>query len=86
MFITNDTEYLVARDQIVEFAMLPAAEQTESKVTQMEQLMIELELYIQTTYEAPSYLDEIAALPTEKERNAAMTSFILNHVIPGKLN
>lgn len=86
MFITNDTEYRVARDQIVEFAMLPAAEQTEAKVNQMEQLMIELDQYVQATYEAPTYLAEIAALPSENERNAAMQAFILNHVIPGKLN
>ena len=86
MFITNDTEYHAAHDQVVEFAMLPAAEQTEADADRMEQLLIELELYVQTKSSAPSYLDEIAALPTEKERNKAMTSFILNRIIPGKLN
>ena len=86
MFITNDTEYNAAADQIVEFAMRPASEQTQEDIDRIEQLMIELELYVQVTYEAPTYLQMIAELPSEKERSEAIQNFILNHVIPGKVN
>lgn len=86
MFITNDKEYKAARDQIVEFAMRARESVTTVEIERMEELMVELEIYVQTTYEAPTVLHEIAMLPTEKQRQERLNAWIASMISPTRLN
>jgi len=86
MFITNDTEYRAARDQIVEYAMRDRSTINEAELENMEQLLVELELYVQSTYKAPTVLDTIAQLPSENERDEALETWARSVISPKRLN